>query len=435
MKTLILAMILACGAPWSLDDCINYALDHNITVQQSRILVEEREIALNTAKNRFLPGVSAGASQNFSFGRGLTADNTYANANTTSSSFSLGGELSVFQGLQLVNNVRLSRLDLEAATKDLEKTRDDIRVAVANAYMTILYNQEILSVAKSQQEVDSILVERMRSVKASGKASEADVAAQEATYAQSCLNTVQAQNNLRLSVLDLSQLLELDSPEGFCIVTPDVGGLELSILRNPEEIYAAALEIKPAIKAEEARVASAERNIAIAKGAFSPTLSLSGGIGSNFYTSSSLPSLPFAEQLRNNFSQYVGMSLNIPIFSRMSNANNLKTARLNYNSRQLQLENAKKDLYKEIQQAYYNAVASQSKMVSSGKAAESSSKSFELTKEKYAAGKADIVEYNQAKDKNLEALSNYIQARYECLFQTSLLDFYEGKPISFQTAL
>ena len=422
-------MILACGAPWSLSDCIDYALEHNITVKQSKISVEQKEIALNTAKNRFLPGVSAGASQNFSFGRGLTADNTYANTNTTSTSFSLGGEMPVFQGLQLVNSVRLSKLDLEASTRDLEKTKDDIRVAVARAYMTILYNGEILSVAKSQQEVDSMLVDRIKEVKSSGKASEADVAAQEATYAQSCLNTVQAQNNLHISILDLSQLLELESPDSLSIVTPDVDGMEITVLKDPEVIFASALEVKPAIKAEEARVAYAERNIAVARGAFSPTLSLSGGIGTNYYTTSGLPSPSFSEQLKNNFSQYVGLSLNIPIFSRMSNANSLKVAKLNYSNQQLQLENVKKELYKEIQQAYYNAVASQSKFISSGKAAESSYKSFELTKEKYAAGKANIAEYNQAKDKNLEAASNFIQARYECLFQTRLLDFYEGKEI------
>ena len=115
------------------------------------------------------------------------------------------------------------------------------------------------------------------------------------------------------------------------------------------------------------------------------------------------------------------MSLNIPIFSRMSNSNNLKAAKLNYSNQQLQLENVKKELYKEIQQAYYNAVASQSKLISSGKAAESSYKSFELIKEKYAAGKANITDYIQAKDQNLEAASNFIQARYECLFQMKLL--------------
>ena len=429
MKALIAAMILAAGTPWSLTDCINYALDHNITVKQSEITVEQKEIALNTAKNRFAPGVSAGASQNFSFGRGLTADNTYANTNTTATSFSLGGDMPIFQGLQLVNNVRLSKLDLEASTRELEKTKDDIRVAVARAYMTILYNREMLNVAKSQQEVDSMLVERIKAVKASGKASEADVAAQEATYAQSCLNSVQAQNNLRISVLDLSQLLELDSPDNLSIVTPDVDGMEISLLKDPETIFASALAVKPAIKAEESRLAYAERSIAIAKGAFSPTLSLSGGIGTNFYTSKGMVVTPFAEQLRNNFSQYLGLSLNIPIFSRMSNSNNLKSAKLNYSNRQLQLESVKKELYKEIQQAYYNAVSAQSKFISSEKAAESSNKSFELTKEKYLAGKANIVEYNQAKDKNLEAASNFIQARYECLFQTRLLDFYEGKEI------
>ena len=431
MKGFLLSILLVSGTPWSLSDCIQYALDHNISIQQSGLSVKQKEIALNTAQNRFLPGVSGGVSQNFSFGRGLTADNTYANTNTTNTSLSLGADMPLFQGLQLVNNVKMSRLDLEAATKDLEKAKDDIRIAVAQAYVQILFNQEILQVARNQVSIDSMQVVRLENMRLNGKASEADVVAQKATLAQSRLTETQSENNLKISILDLTQLLELESPEGFSIITPLTDGVGKEMLMNPEEIYLQAIEEKPSVLAEKIRLDYADRNIAIAKGAFSPTLSLNGGLGTNYYTTSDRPSASFNDQLSNNFSQYIGLSLNVPIFSRMANKNNLKTAQLNYTNQQLQLENVKKTLYKEIQQAYYNAVASQTKLVSSEQAALSAETSFNLTREKYENGKANITEYNESKNRQLEAASNYLQALYECLYQTKLLDFYQGLEIVF----
>lgn len=431
MKGLLLSILLAAGTPWSLTDCIQYALDHNISIKQSALSVQQKEIALNTAQNRFLPGVSGGVSQNFSFGRGLTADNTYANTNTTNTSLSLGADMPLFQGLQLINNVKLSKLDLAAATVDLEKAKDDIRVAVAQGYVQILYNQEILQVALSQVTVDSLQVERLENMYRNGKASEADVVAQMATLAQSRLTATQADNNLKISILDLTQLLEIPSPEGFSIVTPVTDGVGHELLMNPEEIYRKAIEVKPVVNAEKIRLDYAQKNIDIAKGAFSPSLSLSGGLGTNYYSTSDRQAASLANQLSNNFSQYIGLSLNVPVFSRMSNRNNLKSAQLNYSNQQLQLENVKKSLYKEIQQAYYNAVASQTKLASSEQAAKSAAMSFELTREKYENGKASITEYNESKDRELEAASNYIQALFECLYQTKLLDFYQGLDIEF----
>ena len=167
-KILILIAALSCGlgaraqqAPWSLSDCINYALEHNLTVQQSALTVEQREVELNTAQSRRLPAFSASASESLSFGRGLTADNTYSNSNTTSTSFNLGGDVPIFQGFDITNGIKLSKLNLAAATADLEKARDDIRVAVAQAYVQILYNQELLRVAHEQAEHDAELLEQV----------------------------------------------------------------------------------------------------------------------------------------------------------------------------------------------------------------------------------------------------------------------------------
>jgi len=416
------------GTPWTLQDCIRYALDHSLTVQKSSLQVGQREIDVNTARASRLPAVSASASQNFSFGRGLTEDNTYTHANTAGTSFSLGGDVPIFNGLRIKNNIALSELNLKAATQDLEKARDDIRVAVAQAYVQILYNQEILSVAQRQVEIDSLQVERLEALLNNGKAASAQVSAQKSTLAQSRLTAVQASNKLKLSLLELTQLLELPTPEGFDVAVPAFGALRI-LPRSPEDVFEAAVGIKPSVRAEQFRLDYAERNISLAKSGYMPTLSLSGGIGTNYYYTSGYPSRAFFDQLSTNFSPYVGLSLSIPIFSRMQNRNKVNSARLSYNTQQLQLETVKKQLYKEIQQAWYNAVAAQQKYESSLQAESSAAESFALVQARYENGKATITEFNESKNQYLKAGSDRVQACYESLYQAALLDFYEGKEI------
>lgn len=436
-KTMLFAALLvsmtavAQERAWTLSDCIDYALEHNLSVQQSGINVEQQEIALNTAESNRLPGLSGSAGQNFSFGRGLTADNTYANTNTTSTSFSLGSDLTIFNGGRVRNNIELSKLDLEAATADLAKAKDDISVAVAQAYVQILYNQEIVEVAENQVSIDEAQVSRLKEMASNGKASRAEVSAQEATLAQSRVSLTQARNSLSLSILDLTQLLELPSPEGFSVVRPSAENLTSGLLMSPEAIYEEAVGVKPIIKSEEIRLDHALKNIDLAKGSFLPSLSMSAGLGTNYYTSSGYESNPFFTQMKNNFSQYIGLNLNVPIFSRYSNRNQLRSAQLSLRNQEIQLENTKKQLFKEIQQAYYNAVAAQEKYISCGKAAESARDAFDLAQAKYESGKAGITEYNEAKGRYISAESNLVQARYENLYQSKLLDFYRGLELTF----
>src|SRR5574344_1640945 len=180
---------------WSLEKCIDYAVEHSISVQQSEISVKQKEIALNTARNNRLPGISGSTSQNFSFGRGLTDDNTYSKTNTSSTSFNLGADVTLFAGMRISNNVKLSRLNLKTAVANLEKAKDDIRVSVAQAFVEILYNKSIMEVAINQVYIDSMQVERLIALEDIGKASSSEVMAQKATLAQSRLTYVQAENS------------------------------------------------------------------------------------------------------------------------------------------------------------------------------------------------------------------------------------------------
>jgi len=416
--------------PWTLRQCIDYALENNLTIKQTTLSVRQSEVELNSAENSRLPGVSASASQNFSFGRGLTADNTYDNSNTTSTGFNLGADVPVFQGFQIKHNIALQKLNLAAATADLEKAKDDIRVAVAQSYVQILYNMEILDVAEAQIEIDSMQVERLKMMFDNGKASMAEVAQQEASLAQSRLQKTQAANNLKLSLLDLSQLLELDSPEGFSVARPSAD-IRPGLLPSPEDIYADAVGHKPSVLAEEKRLDVASTRIDMAKGQRLPSISLSGGMGTNYYTSSRYASSSFADQMKNNFSQFLGLSMSIPIFSRFSTRNNIRVAELSYDAQTLALENVKKALYKEIQQAYYNASGSQEKFSSSEAVVASSREAFNLVSAKYENGKANITEFNEAKNNLMKAESDRVQARYELLYQSAILDFYRGRTLDF----
>ena len=412
--------------PWTLDRCVQHALDHNLTVKQSEIVKSQREIELNTARNSVWPALQASASQNFSFGRGISQDNTYVSSNTANTSFGIGGSMNLFTGLRVKNNIEMGRLNLEAATSDCDKAKEDIRIAVTQAYMQILYQMEVCEVAELQIAIDSAQVERLTALYELGKIGPAEVSSRKSTLAQSRLTYTQAHNSLVSATLELTQLLELDSPEGFTVEKPDLHTALPAVLPSPEAIYQKALGSRAAIKAEEIRTDYAKTNIALAKSGWYPTLSMSGGLVTDYYALLGHAGKGFGEQLRDNFSPYVGVSLNIPIFDRLETRNNVRMAKLQLESQQIQAENVKKELYKEIQQAYYNAVSAKEKYASSQVAENSAKEAFDLETALYEAGKSTGTAFNEAKSNYLQAAANLAQARCEFLYQVQLLELYAG---------
>ena len=438
------ALILPASAQprqWSLRECCDYAVANNISIKQQENQRRQQEIQLSTSKNSRLPDLSGSVGQNFSFGRGLTADNTYSNTNTSSTSFSLGASVPIFTGFQIPNQIKLDQLNLEAATADLEKAKNDIRMQVAQAYVQILYDMELADVAHRQIAIDSAQVARLQAFVKNGKAAEAELSQQKATLANSHLTATQADNNTRLALLTLTQLLELPSPEGFTIVRPNLDNPDnldnLDVLGNPsslptpDQIYAEALGIKPEIAAQMLRLKGTEHSIKIAQAGNYPTLSLSGGMGTNYYTTSGFKSDGFGSQLKNNFSQYIGLNLNVPIFNRFQTRNNIRNARITQENQQLALENTKKTLYQDIQKVYYNALNAQAKEKASQQAVATANDAFHLTQAKYENGKATITEFNEAKNNYLKSESDLVQARYENIYQQALIAFYRGHDLAF----
>ena len=411
---------------WTLRECIDHAINHNISVRQAANTAEQNRLDENTARWARLPSVNASAGQNWSWGRAVSpADNSYTNVNNANTSLSLGASLPLFTGLQLPNQHALARLNLQAAIEDLNKAKEDIAVAVTSAYLQALFNQELEAVAWQQVALSQAQRRRLRGLFGNGKASPSEVAEAESRVAQDSLTAVQAQNTARLSLLDLSQLLELPTPEGFRLEAPDEEPAARP-LTPPDEIYTQALAYKPGIRAAEYRLEGAGHSLRIAQSAFYPQLSLSAGLGSSYYTLNGRAEYNFSRQLKNNLSKYVGLNLSIPLFNRLSTRNRVRAGRLQQAAMELQLADAKKSLYKEIQQAWYNAVAAQSKYQSCQVAVKATREAFRLAEGRYNNQQATALEYNEAKLNLTRALSDRLQAKYDYLFLVKILDFYKG---------
>ena len=419
---------------WTLPECINYAIEHNISLKQRENTRRQNEVSLNTAKNSRLPDLNAGISENLGFGRSLGMDNTYSKNNTSNTSFQISTSVPILTGNRIENTIKLNQLNLEASTADLEKARNDIRTQIAQQYIQIVYDTEILAVAKRQIGIDSLQLYRLQEMERNGKATLTEVLQQQSTMEQSRLTATQAENTYRLDLLALTQLLELPSPEGFTIVIPTLPnnyGSHINV--NPEIIYQEAIAVKPEVQAEQLRLKASDANILIAKSAKYPTLSFNAGLGTNYYKTlnGNYKQDSFGSQIKNNFSQSLGLQLNVPIFNRYATRNSIKSASIDKENQQLALDNVKKTLYKEIQQVYYNTVAAEAKYKSSLQAEVTSKDAFNLTQAKYENGKATITEFNESKNNMMKAESDLVQARYQLIYQKALIDFYRGKELRF----
>jgi outer membrane protein len=224
----------------------------------------------------------------------------------------------------------------------------------------------------------------------------------------------------------------LENETAFDIATPEVANTlaeHTGSVQPPLNIYNQAVSIKPVIKAQEYSIESAEKTLKIAQSGYLPSLNLSLGYGSNYFYMYNYQNPAFSNQFRNNAGEYIGLSLSVPIFSRFAVRNQVRNAKVNIYNRQLELENTKKTLFKEIQTAYLNATAAQEKYNASDKAVKAASESFRYASTRYEVGKSSVFEFNEAKTKLVQSQSEQIQAKYDYIFRAKILDFYNGVPI------
>ena len=409
--------------PWSLDSCISYAINHNITVKNHELNVVSGDLDITEAKDNFLPNVYGGANQSFSFGRGLTADNMYANRNTSQFGWSVQLSMPIFQGLRNVRTLDYSKANYRMLVEQLESAKDDITLSVIAQYLQVLYYQELYKVSLEQLRLSRIEFERRQELVNAGKIPELDMLQAESQVAQDELSSVNALNNQNLALLDLAQLLELRSAEDFSILPLDGEMAELP-LPTPDEVYEAALSDNHTILASRLGVEVARKYVKLAQTGYIPTLSFSAGFGSSYYKTSGYDNENFGNQMRHNLSESLGFSLNIPIFDSFNTRNAIRKAKVQQISAQLQLNDAELQLYKTITQAHAQAIAAEKRLKSSAVAERATGAALEAMREKYNYGKANATEFEEAKSSYIQAVSESVQAKYESVLRRRILQFY-----------
>lgn len=424
---LLFSLLLPAGSfaaeSWSLDSCISYAISHNLTVKSRQMNVISGDLDITEAKDRFLPNVSAGAQQSFSFGRGLTAENIYANRNTSQFGWSVQMSVPLFQGLRNVRNLDYSKANFRMLVEQLESAKDDITLSVIAQYLQVLYCEEMYKVSLEQLRLSKVELVRRQELLDAGKIPELDMLQAQAQVSQDELSSVTALNNQNLALLDLAQLLELNSTEGFSIEPLDNELSDLP-LPTPDEVYNTALYENHTILATRMGVEVAGKYIKLAQSGYLPTLSFSAGLGSSYYKTSGFENESFGGQMRHNLSESLGFSLNIPIFDSFSTRNSIRKAKVQQASAEIQLREAEVQLYKAITQAHAQALAADKRKESSSVAEKTTGLALEAMREKYNYGKANATEFEQAQSSYIQAVSDAVQAKYESVLRRRILQFY-----------
>ena len=430
---------------WTLQECIQYAIDNNIQIKQQVLQTMYQENTLEQSKLNLLPTINGQASHDYSFNR--TLDQTtyqYVDQNGQSNRFYLGGNLNLFNGLQNYNTIRRNKYQLMASEQDLQSIKDNISLNIALAYLQILLNNELVTATDNQLQITLQQIEKTRKMYDAGSVAKVNLLQIEAQAASEELQLINLENQLDISYLTLTQMLELKSPEGFRIVAPQISiDTNTVITGKVDEIFSQAQGLRPEIKSAELNLNASELDLKIAQGGRSPRISMSHSV-STMYSNIREKFLnldpvtftpvygeyPFSEQFNDNLNYGIGFSLNIPILNGWQVNKNIANSKINIDNYRYTLEGEKKRLYKNIQQAFADAVAALKKYSVSMKAVTSMEESFRYTEQKFDVGMVTPVDYNAAKTQLLNAQSDMSQAKYEFIFKTKVLDFYKGLPLN-----
>lgn len=419
---LLAAFIVNAQQPWTLQQCVDTALANNRNIKQKALVRKTNEISYQQARFNLLPNLNASVNQNFNFGRTLDSNNDYQTTNSTRSSVGLGSELTLFDGLRMKYNIDARMADLKASDAELEKIQKDIVMSVSSSFLQVLLNKELLQIAVEQLKVTETKIEQKKLLVAAGKLAEGEMYELYAQQSKEEVDRTQAGNTLKLSLLDLAQILELTDFEKLDIVVPEnLMTNELQLL-NPESVYQSALINRPEVKSAEYKLDGSKTNVDIARSNFYPSLGFVAQMGTGYYNPKGIPSDSFKKQINDQFNTVLGFNLNIPIFNKFETKNSVKKAQIDVESNKLNVDNVKLELRKTVQQAYYNAVAAKGKWDAAQKSETASIEAYRFTNQKYEGGRATVYELYQAKNNLTQAQSQVVQSKYEYVFRLKILE-------------
>jgi len=449
--------------PWTLQQCIDYALDHNITIKQSELNVELNQALTDQSTANLFPTLNGFASHNYYYGRSIDPNtNLFTNNQIRSNSFSLNSSVALFEGFQLQNELKQSKLNYMASKYDLLKVRNDISLNVVTAYLQVLYNKDLSQTTQEQRDATKVQTDRTRRMEELGSVSKGNRLDIESQLAADEVRLITAKAQYDQALLTLRQLMELDTAKDFNIVQPELAVPQMNnTYSDANAIYLAALSNQPDMISYVYKIESAEKGLTIAKGGAYPRLSLVGSLSTAYnstnetvtgyqlgspqvvgYTSDSatvysqflnpvLQKTSFSDQWNNNFGKSIGLSLNIPIFNNWNTHTGIRRARINLRQTQLSYDATRKGLYKSIQQAVQDAVAGYQKYDAGLKSVSAQQEAMNFNQQKYEVGLISTYDFLLAKNNLALAQANLLQAKYDYIFRLKVLDFYMGKTLTF----
>lgn len=420
---------------WTLERCISYALENNIQIKQSALQQESARLDQTQSLAQLFPSLNASAGYNSNFGRSIDlATNTYVNEQTNSNTFYVGSNIPLFNGFRLLNSFKQSQIDLLAAEYDLKGLSNDISMNIATAFMQIMFNEELLQVAQQQLDVTNEQLTRTQKLVDAGSLPAGNVYDVEAQLASNELQVINMENALSTSILTLKQMLNLQTSETFRVKRPDVD-LPLEGLgdKTVGSVYDLALHNWPQIKARETRLESARKSEKIAFASYTPTLSGSVGVSTRYSSATFFgqPADAYGVQLDQNLGESIGLSLNIPIFNGLQSRTAVHKSRLSRMNAELQLQDQKNQLYSSVQQAYNDATASKRQYDASDKSVNATEKAFEYAEQRFNVGMMNTLDFNTTSNNLTRSRSELLRSKYDYIFKMKVLDFYQGKPITF----
>lgn len=446
LRTVCIGTILSASIPfyaqdsaerkeWTLKDCIDYALEKNIQLQQNKISLQESEIDIKDARASLFPSLSFSTGHNLVNRPYQQQSNTVSGTEIISSNdkstyngnYSLNAQWTLWNGGRRLNNLKQQKTNRDIAQLTVAETENTLQEQIAQLFIQILYADESIQINKGTLEVSEATYKRGQELFAEGSISKADLAQLEAQVSNDKYQVVTAESSLRDYKLQLKQLLELDGATEFNLVLPQLNDENvMKMLPSQANIYQTALAIRPEIQSGRLSIENAKLGISAAKSGYYPTISLSA---SSTSTTNSASTNNWAQQMKYGWNNMIGINLSIPIFDNRQNKSNVQKARLQYSTNQLDLANKQKELYSTIESLWLDALNAQQQYAAAETKVKSSQTSFDMVSEQFNLGMKNTVELLTEKNNLLSAKQELVQAKYMAILNRTLLNFYAGHNI------
>lgn len=439
MKNLVILFIVlfsissqAQNKKWTLRECVDYALENNISIKQSVLDLQQSEINKKDAIGNFLPTLNASVSHSWSIGLGQDPVTFNAvNATTKNLSGGISSGINLYDGLRNVNQLHRSNLEILASQYRLDNMKDDISLFVANSFLQILFGKEQLKVLKSQQEISKQELNRTNELVNAGSLPKGDLLEIQATIATQEQQIVNAENAILISKINLAQILLIEDYENFDIIDVNYEVPPTSILNeSASAIVSKAKETRYNIKIAETNTEIAEYNLKIAKGALQPSLRGSYSFSSNYFTSGLFDTPNFETQVSDNKAHNFGLQLSIPVFNGFASKNNVKRNKVNLERSKMLLEQANLDLETSVYQAYNDTKGALKAYEAAQKTRDAREEAFNYSKERYNVGLLNAFDFSQSQNRFEAAQSEVIRTKYDYIFKLKVLEFYFGIAIT-----